>query len=84
MLWAAAKGHFEVAKLLLEHRALINVRGNRGESALYLAVSNQDADMVALLLAHGANKDRPDIYGITPLQKARQLNQSEIIGLLKP
>lgn len=83
LMWAVVKNHKIMVQLLLENKALINARGHRGESALCLAVSNQNVDVVKLLLAHNAIKDRPDIYGATPLQKAIRINNKTIINLLK-
>ncbi len=83
LMWAAVNNHRRMVQYLLENNALVNVRGNRGESALLLAVSGRSYDVVKLLLAYGAVKDRPDIYGVTPLQKAIRLKDENIIELLK-
>lgn len=83
LMWAVFKRQQSIVRLLLDNKALINVRGHRGESALLIAVSNQDVDIVRLLLAHDAIRDRPDIYGVTPLQEAIRLNNKEIINLLR-
>jgi len=82
LMWAAAQGHKEVAQILLINNVLKDVRGNRGESALFLAVSAEQVDVVKLLLSFDVNKERPDIYGKTPLQKATELNNLEIMQLL--
>ncbi len=82
LMWACLQGHEKAAHLLLDSGALINVRGNRGESALFLAVSTQQTSVVKLLVSYGAITDRPDIYGITPLQKATELKNQDIITLL--
>ncbi|MEP1096078.1 MAG: ankyrin repeat domain-containing protein [Cyclobacteriaceae bacterium] len=83
LMFASVNGHESVVKLLLSNDALINVRGTRGESALFLAVSAQHIDVVELLLSYGANKTRPDIYGKTCMQKATELKNEELINLLK-
>ena len=82
LMWATVNGHINTARYLLENDALFNVRGNRGESALFLAVSTEQIDMVALLVSYNAITDRPDIYGNTPLQKAKELKNIKIINLL--
>ena len=82
LMWACVHGQEAAARLLLDHGALINVRGNRGESALFLAVSAQQVNLVELLISYDAITDRPDIYGITPLQKAMELKNTEMVKIL--
>ena len=82
LMWASANSHFQAVKVLLDSGSLVDVRGNRGESALFLAVSAQNVDIVKLLLSFNAIKDRPDIYGITPIYKAKQLGNEELVDLL--
>ncbi|MBT8253628.1 MAG: ankyrin repeat domain-containing protein [Bacteroidia bacterium] len=72
MMFASLNGHTEVVRYLIDHGALLNVRSNRGESALFIAVSAQQYEVVKLLLDQGANKHRPNIYGTTCLQKAKE------------
>jgi ankyrin repeat protein len=53
---ATACGHFEIVKTLLEAGASINIApGDKGETALHIAVQNNNHDIVDLLLAHRAN-----------------------------
>lgn len=83
LMRAAVNGHKKVVELLIDSGALLNVRGNRGESALFLAVSAEETGVAKLLIERGANKIRPDIYGVTPLQKAIKLNNKKLITLLE-
>ncbi len=83
LMRATVNGHKKVVQLLIDRGALLNVRGNRGESALFLAISAEEAGIAKLLLEKGANKIRPDIYGVTPLQKAIKLNNKKLITLLE-
>jgi len=83
LMFASLNGHSEVVDLLVDNGALLDVRGTRGESALFLAVSAERKEVVQKLLAYGANKDRPDIFGMTCLQKAIDLQNEDLISLLK-
>lgn len=83
LMHAAVNGHLQVLKYLIRHGALIDVRANRGESALLLAVSAEQVEVVKQLLKAKANRERPDVFGITPLKRAEDLNNTEIIKLLK-
>jgi ankyrin repeat protein len=53
---AVENGHFDVAKLLLQNGADINVRSSTGLTPLFCAVSLGDAEFVEYLLEHGADK----------------------------
>lgn len=67
LLAAAAKGHTDMAKLLLEYKA--NIEGAKvrsGVTPLYTAVLNGHQEMVALLGKSGANVNCAR-NGITPL-----------------
>ena len=53
---ATACGHFEIVKTLLEAGASINIAsGDKGETALHIAVHNNNHDIVDLLLAYRVN-----------------------------
>ena len=45
----------EIARLLLEHGALINVPGMDNDTPLHDAVQNQRLDVVKLLMSKGAS-----------------------------
>jgi hypothetical protein len=50
---------YDIAKLLIKAGANPNIYG-RGTPALWYAVRNANIEMIALLLAHGADQDLPD------------------------
>lgn len=51
---------------------------NVGTTALHVAVSEDNAEIVKFLLDHGANIDKPDKYGWTPRALADQQGHVEI------
>ena len=52
---AAANGHKDVVKLLLDRGAEVNAKDGVGWSALHLAAREGHKDVVLLLLDRGAN-----------------------------
>jgi Ankyrin repeats (3 copies)/Domain of unknown function (DUF4124)/Ankyrin repeats (many copies) len=69
--YAAEQNQLPVARLLLEHHALVDAvqtQGqNRGYTALHRAAVADAADVAQLLLAHGAEVNMHGPLGITPL-----------------
>jgi ankyrin repeat protein len=77
LLHAAFNGLFHISRLLLENRVDANFQLTLhdeaplftwryiGRTALYLAVYNQHADLVGLLVKNGANINAVDAYGET-------------------
>jgi hypothetical protein len=86
ILSAASGGHLEVAKLLLEHGADPNFQIDKFDTipsrarsyvcrtAIYLAVFNEHADLIALLMEKGANAE-PALQTLAP--KWRHLSPTE-------
>jgi len=54
LMWAAAEGHAEVVRLLIEAGADLNAADKEGTTALILATLNGHLDVAALLLDAGA------------------------------
>lgn len=54
---AAQCAHAEIAEVLLEAKAQVNVAHNGGSTALHYAARRGAAELVALLLSAGAEKD---------------------------
>jgi ankyrin repeat protein len=69
---AAACGHFEIARILLEAGAQVNaVSTDKGETALHVAVKGGRHDIIDLLLEHRANLESKTKHsGATPLHYA--------------
>ena len=53
---ACAKGHQEVAKLLLDHGAVVNAKTKNSKTPLDLARKNNHQEVARLLLKHGAKE----------------------------
>lgn len=62
---AVLHGELAAARWLLEHGATVDAHdaANIGETALSVAVRGEHVDVVALLLAHGADPDIPGWMG---------------------
>lgn len=78
---AAHFGQTQAIELLLTNRALID--GVDGEmSPLHCAVYSGHRDAAAALLNNGANPDRADKYGTTPLASAAAMGYAQTVKLL--
>lgn len=83
-MFAVTNLHTGSAKALLEHGADVNVKGNDGSTALMLAASAGDSEIVRDLLRQGADvSGRFTETGKTALMLAREKGHSEIVELLE-
>lgn len=78
----ADNGNLEGVKLLIEHKAVIDIQNEQGESPLMRAVIRQYKPIVQKLLAEGANPNLPNKSGYTSVHKAAFRNDLEIMKLL--
>jgi ankyrin repeat protein len=55
LYWAAARGHKDVAELLLANKAEVNAKDNHGQTPLHVAAAEGHKDVVELLRQHGGH-----------------------------
>jgi hypothetical protein len=85
---AAHHGHVETVRELLKTRIDVDHVNRLGWTALLEAIILGDGgpshtEIVRLLVAHGANLQRADAQGVTPLAHAEKRGQQEIVGILR-
>jgi ankyrin repeat protein len=80
--YAAAFGHEEIAKFLIEQKADINASDEDGETPLILAARHGYLGIVKLLVTHGANLEAADQYGATALIDATLKGHLDIMKYL--
>ena len=80
---AARNGHADIIALLAEqHLSILDIPNNDGCTPIYLAVSCGYAEVVTLLIKHGANQDT-SIYDSEPLiHTATRYGYTVIISIL--
>jgi ankyrin repeat protein len=83
VMMAALVGDAAVVKALLRAGVDINRQDISGHTALIMAAGSHCADCVDFLLASGANLDLRDNEGDTALTLAAQLDETEIVSMLK-
>jgi len=82
--YAVGNGHTEAAQILLAHGADPNLPTRSGETYLHVAATWRDnAEMINLLVRHGANVMARDSRGATPLDRARESRRRSNVKLLK-
>lgn len=85
LMWAAVKGHTAVVQSLIERfNAGVNLQNAAGETALFLAVREEHADVVKFLLQNGADPNVPSLSdeGMFPLHVASAFGSLQLVALL--
>jgi ankyrin repeat protein len=85
LMLAARMGRPRVAVRLLDHMGAQGLEASsqyEGHTALHFAVSGGHAELVALLLNHGARADTTSRFGTSALQTAVERGHVEIVKLL--
>lgn len=81
-LQASMDGHVEVARLLLDSGAQVNMPTDSFESPLTLAACGGHVDLAMLLIERGANIEEVNDEGYTPLMEAAREGHEEMVALL--
>ena len=80
---AVRDGHLDIAQLLIEQGAAVDVRGNNDYTPLHNAAWNGNLEMVKLLLNAGADINVTNYAGITPLVCAFRNDQVEVVQFIE-
>jgi ankyrin repeat protein len=70
LMFAAVRGHADIARLLLAKGAKVDASSENGTTALMLAAKEGSLDTVLLLLEHGAAVNLRNLAGATALRMA--------------
>jgi ankyrin repeat protein len=79
---AAAGDYTDIARMLIENNAQVNVKQEAGATALHSAAQNGNIDLLILLLEHGADVSARMEGGKLPADLAREKGHSEIADAL--
>jgi ankyrin repeat protein len=79
---AAAGNYTDIASMLMENNADVNVKQQAGATALHSAAQNGNIDLLILLLSHGADVNIRMEGGKLPADLAREKGFAEIAEVL--
>lgn len=82
--YCASFNNFAIAKVILEKKADINICDNYGNNPLWVAVFNArgNYDIVKLFVAFKADRNNKNKANKSPLDFAKQIQDSELIDVL--
>lgn len=87
LMHAIRNTRYDIIDLLVEKRCDINIKNNRGETAVHYAceMAYLDQRVIEKLIGIGANGNIADNFGFTPFHRAAMfINNVNIINLLIP
>jgi ankyrin repeat protein len=73
----------QIARVLIEHGANVNVIGPSGSTALHFAVGDRNPALIRILLAAGADPKIEDSQGYTPMFLAKSWGYDEAAKALE-
>ena len=79
---AAERGHDAVARVLLEHGAVIGAKGVGSLTALHVAAAHGHLETVRVLLDYGARFDVLSFLGYTPVDMAMVKGHMDVLQLM--
>uniref|UniRef100_A0ACD5WE37 Uncharacterized protein n=1 Tax=Avena sativa TaxID=4498 RepID=A0ACD5WE37_AVESA len=80
---AAGTKQMEVCRYLVQElRVDVNITDDKGRTPLIFAVHSENAAVVKYLLDHGADPNKADVIGLTPLHSAAGIGDCEMIEML--
>ncbi len=82
--YAAQGYHPEMAKLLIAHKATLDIEDSHGNTPLWRAVFNSQGrgDLIAILIQAGADKNRRNRHGKSPMDLARTIANYNVVQFL--
>ncbi len=83
MHWAADRNQTEAAKLLVDAGATVDAQNKDGMTALMIAASHGNIELVRMLLAKGANPAKPDYTGRDAVGWAAEGHRPAVVDALK-
>jgi ankyrin repeat protein len=83
--YAAQEYHVEMASLLVGHGATLEIEDSHGNTPLSNAVfySQGRGEVIGILLRAGADKNRRNRHGVTPIGLAKSIGNYDVAQFLK-
>ncbi|KAK0399896.1 hypothetical protein QR680_003264 [Steinernema hermaphroditum] len=75
-------GHFDIAKILMEHGAPVNMKTETFDSPLSMAAGSGHADLVKLLIEKGADIEQVNDDQYTPLMESCREGHIDLVKIL--
>ena len=83
LVTAAAEGHTEIVRRLLDHGADVNAVNAFNATPLHEAAVGGHAELVKALIARGADVNATDGNGRTPLERAEEQGESAAAEVIR-
>lgn len=80
--FAVENNHNEIAKILIEQGANLNLPDFTGKQALHFAVLSSNVELVEFILQHGGDVNAQDVDGLTPVHYAATSGNVSVLVLL--